>query len=174
METNATTVSTTSVGLRYGLLTGLISILLSFGLFAAHMENSQLRNVSFLVLAGGILMAMRHYKESNHGFMSFGEGLGIGAMVSFVVGMLSAIFSYLYMNIIDPEVIGRMMEKTRSDMEARGGLSDEQIDQGMAMAGKFMNGPIMMIWVLLLTVLVGVVFALVIAAFVKHTKPEFE
>ncbi|ALW85643.1 hypothetical protein AUC43_11420 [Hymenobacter sedentarius] len=159
--------------MRYGLLTGLLSIIISFGLFAAHMEQSPLRFVSFLVLVGGMVMAMRYYKENNHGFMNFGEGVGIGTILSAVVGALSAIFSYVYMNIIDPEVVGRMMEKARADMEAKG-LPDEQIDQGMAMAGKFMNGPIMLVGVVLGTVFFGVLLASVVSAFIKHSKPEFE
>jgi hypothetical protein len=174
MEANSTSVSATSVGLRYGLLTGLISVIISFGLFAARMEQSPLRFVSFLVLIGGMVMAMRYYKENNNGFMNFGEGVGIGTLLSAVVGVLSAIFSYLYMNIIDPDVVGRMMEKARTDMEAKGNLSEEQIDQGMAMAGKFMNGPIMMAAVVLGSVLFGLLLALVISAFIKHSRPEFE
>ena len=174
MQTNTTPVTTTAVGLRYGLLTGLVSIIISFGLFATHMEQSPLRYVSFLVLVGGLVMAMRQYKEDNAGFMGFGEGIGIGAVLSGVVGVLSAIFTYAYMNVIDPDVVGRMMDKVRSDMEARGGMSDEQIDQAMSMAGKFMNGPIMVVVVVLTTVLMGVLLSLLIAAFIKHSKPEFE
>lgn len=174
MEKNLASVSPASVGMRYGLLTGLVSIIISFGLFAARMEQSPLRFVSFLVLLGGIVLAMRYYKENNQGFMSFGEGLGIGAMLSAAVGVLSAIFSYVYLNFIDPEVLSRMMDKARTDMEARGGMSDEQIDQGMAMAGKFMNGPIMMVAVVLGSVFFGVLLALVVSAFIKHAKPEFE
>lgn len=174
MEAHSTSVSPTSVGMRYGLLTGLISVILSFGLFAAHLEQSPLRFASFLVLVAGIVLAMRHYKENNHGFMRFGEGVGIGVVLSAVVGALSAIFTYVYMNIIDPEVVGRMMEKARADMEARGGLSDEQIDQGMALAGKFMNGPIMMVGVMLGTLFFGLLLSLLVSAFIKHSKPEFE
>jgi hypothetical protein len=174
METNATPVTTTSVGLRYGLLTGLISIIISFGLFAAHMEQSPLRFISFAVLVGGLVMAMRHFKENNHGFMSFGEGVGVGAVLSAVVGVLSAIFTYVYMNFIDTDVVTRMMDKARSDMEARGGLTDEQIDQGMAMAGKFMNGPIMMAIVVVSSLLMGLLLSLVVSAIIKNSKPEFE
>lgn len=174
METNTTPVTTTSVSLRYGLLTGLISIIISFGLFAAQMEQSPLRYVGYVVLIGGMVLAMQQFKASNHGFMSFGQGVGIGTLLSVVVGALSAVFSYVYMNIIDPDVVGRMMEKARADMEARGNMSDEQIDQGMAIAGKFMNGPIMMAVVLVLTILTGLVFSLAISAFIKHSKPEFE
>ena len=174
METTSASVSPTSVGMRYGLLTGLVSIIISFGLFATHMEQSPLRFVSFLVLLGGMVLAMRYYKENNQGFMSFGEGVGIGAVLSAAVGVLSAIFSYVYMNFVDPEVVSRLMDKARADMEARGGLSDEQIDQAMSMSGKFMNGPIMMIAVVLGSVFFGVLLALIVSAFVKHAKPQFE
>ena len=174
METNATSVTPTSIGLRYGLLTGLISVIISFALFATHMEQSPLRYVSFVVLVGGMVLAMRYFKESNQGFMSFGQGVGIGTVISAVGGVLSAIFTYIYMNIIDPEVVGRMMEKARADMEARGGMTDEQIDQGMAMAGKFMNGPIMIVGVVLGSLFFGVLLAMLVSAFMKHAKPEFE
>jgi hypothetical protein len=174
METNATSVTPTSVGLRYGLLTGLITVIISFALFAIQMEQSPLRYVSFVVPVGGMVMAMRYFKESNQGFMSFGQGVGIGTVISAVGGVLSAIFTYVYMNIIDPEVMGRMMEKARADMEARGGMTDEQIDQGMAMAGKFMNGPIMIIGVVLGSLFFGVLLGLLVSAFMKHAKPEFE
>lgn len=174
METNSTSVTTTAVGMRYGLLTGLVSIIISFGIFAAQIEDSPIKYISYLVLIGGLVMAMRYYKASNLGFMSYGEGLGIGMMVSAVVGVLSAIFTYVYMNIIDPDAVARMTEKVRAGMEEGGKLTDDQIDQSMAMAGKFMNGPFMVVAVVISSVLVGLVFSLVISAFIKHTKPEFE
>ena len=174
MEANSTPVTTTSVGMRYGLLTGLISIFLSFGLFALNMEQSPLRFASFVVLVGGMVMAMRYFKEANGGFMSMGQGVGIGTILSAVVGALTGIFTYFYMNVIDPDVVGRMMDKARADMEAKGNLSDEQIDQGLAIAGKFMNGPLMVAGALLGTLFFGLLIALVISAFLKHSKPEFE
>ena len=174
METNTTPVTTTSVGLRYGLLTGLVSIIISFGLFVAHQESSPLRYASFAVLIAGLVLAMQNFKQNNQGFMSFGQGVGIGAVLSAVVGVLSGIFSYVYMSFIDPEVVGRMTEKIRADMEARGGMTDEQIDQAMAMSAKFMNGPFTLVAALLGTVLIGVILAMIISAFIKNAQPEFE
>ena len=174
METNTTPVSTTSVGLRYGLLTGLVSIIISFGLFASHQEISPLRYATFAVLIAGLVLAMNSFKQSNQGFMSFGQGVGIGAALSAVVGLLSGIFSYVYMNLIDPEVVGRMTEKIRADMEAKGGMSDEQIDRAMAMSSKMMNGPFMLVAALLGSILIGVILAMVVSAFIKHAQPEFE
>lgn len=174
METNTTPISTTSVGLRYGLLTGLVSIIISFGLFVSHQEAGPLRFVTFAVLIAGMVLGMIFFKQNNQGFMSFGQGVGVGTVLSAVVGLLSGIFSYVYMNIIDPNVVIRMTEKIRADMEARGGMSDEQIDQAMAISGKMMNGPIMLVTALLGTILVGVILAMIISAFIKHAQPEFE
>ena len=174
MEINTTPVSTTSVGLRYGLLTGLVSIIISFGLFATNQETSPLRYATFAVLIGGMVLAMISFKQNNQGFMSFGQGVGIGTVLSAVVGVLSGIFSYVYMNFIDTGVVGRMTEKIRADMEARGGMSDEQIDSAMALSGKMMNGPFMLAAALLSTVLIGVILAMIISAFIKHAQPEFE
>lgn len=175
METSTQTPpSTSAVGIRYGLLTGLVSILISFGLFATNSEQSPLRFLSTLVLVGGMVVAMRYYKENHGGFMSFGEGLGIGTILAAVVGLLSAAFTYIYMSLIDPNVVERMMDKARADMEARGGMSDEQIDQGMAMAGKFMSVPALTAIVLIGSILMGFLLSLVIAAIIKRSRSEFE
>lgn len=174
METNATPVTTSSVGLRYGLLTGLVTVLLSFGLNVMHQESSPARYLSFAVLVGGLVLAMNYFKQHNQGFMSYGQGIGIGAVLSAVVGAISGIFAYVYMNFIDTDMLSRITEKMRADMEARGGLSDEQIDQAVAMSGKFMNGPVMVGAALLGTLLIGVLLSLVISAIIKNAQPEFE
>ncbi|GAB3741418.1 hypothetical protein GCM10027594_21140 [Hymenobacter agri] len=174
METNTTSVTTSSVGLRYGILTALVSIIFSFGLNVMHQESSPARYLSFAILIAGIVLAMNHFKQQNQGFMSFGQGVGIGAVVSAVVGLLSGIFAYIYMTFIDTDMLVRITDKIRTDMEARGGMSDEQIDQAVAMSSKFMNGPFMIGAALLGTVLMGVLLSLVISAFIKNAQPEFE
>lgn len=174
METNTTPVTTTPVALRYGMLTGLVSILFSFGLNIMHQESSPARYISFAILIGGIVFAMNAFKQQNQGFMSYGQGLGIGTVLSAVVGLMSGIFTYVYMTFIDTEIMGRITEKMRTDMEARGGMTDEQIDQAIAMSGKFMNGPFMLVFALLGSILIGVLLSLVISAFIKNAQPEFE
>lgn len=169
-----TPVSTTPVGLRYGLLAGLVSVLFSFGLNVMHMESSPARYITFVILIGGIVLAMNSFKQQNRGFMSFGQGIGIGTVVSAVVGLVSGIFAYVYMTFMDTDMLARITDKMRTDMEARGGMSDEQIDQAVAMSAKFMNGPFMVGAALLGTILLGVLLSLVIAAFIKKAQPEFE
>ena len=60
-------VTTASVGLRYGLLTGLASTIVSFALNAMQLEQSPAKWLSFIVLVGGVVVAQRFYKETTPG-----------------------------------------------------------------------------------------------------------
>jgi hypothetical protein len=175
MQTATPSVSTTAVGGRYGLLTGLVSVIVSFGIYALELEQSSaVRFLTTVVLIGGIILAMRNFKLQNAGFMGYGQGLSVGMVVSGIVGTLSGVFVYVYTALIDPSVMTRMMDKARADMEAKGTMSDAQIDQAMAFSAKFTTGPMMFIFSILITLLVGLLISLIAAAFVKNPKPEFE
>jgi FtsH-binding integral membrane protein len=175
MQTATSPASPTAVGMRFGLLTGLISVIISFGTYALELEqNSAVRFLSIALLIGGIAMAMRSFKEQNAGFMSYGQGLSVGLLVSAFVGVLSGLFIYVYTTLIDPGVITRIMEKGRADLEAKGTMSDAQIDQAMAWSAKFTTGPFMLLFSILFTLILGLIISLIAAAFVKNPKPEFE
>lgn len=175
MQTATAAAAPTTVGVRYGLLTGLISVLLSFGTYALELDqNSAVRFLSMALLIGGIAMAMRSFKEQNAGFMSYGQGLSVGMLVSAFVGVLGGLFIYVYTTLIDPAVITRIMEKGRADLEAKGTMSDAQIDQAMAWSAKFTTGPAMLIFSILFTLILGLIISLIAAAFIKNPKPEFE
>ena len=175
MQTVTPSVSTAAVGGRYGLLTGLVSIIISFAVYALQLEqNVIVRFLSIAVLVVGIILAMRDFKRQNAGFMGYGQGMGVGMTVSGVVGLMSAAFVYIYTTFVDPEVMTRIMDKARADMEAKGSMSDAQIDQAMAMSAKFMTGPFMLIFTIVGSLIMGLIISLIAAAFVKNPQPEFE
>ena len=174
METTAIPVSSTSVGLRYGLLAGLMSVILSFILFVTHADQSPARWLGLVILIGAMVLAHKTYKQANGGFMNYSEGLGIGAFMSGISGIISTAFSVLYMKFIDPGYMSQMAETARANMEAKGGMTDEQIDQGVAMMQKFSTTGWMVLFGVVGSVLGGLLIALIVSAFTKHSKPEFE
>lgn len=173
-NTSTPNVTTTSAGVRYGLLTGIASVILSLVLYATNLEQSPVRWISMFVLAGGIVLAHKFFKQHNNGFMSYGQGLGIGAIIGVVSGLLSGIYMFVYTQFINPDFLTISLNKARADMEARGNLSDEQIEQGLQMSSKFMDGPFLYIGAILGTLFFAFLLALIIAAFTKHKRPEFE
>lgn len=175
METTTNEIVTpASVGVRFGLLTGLVSIIASFGINATHLESSPARYLTTGVLVVGIILAQRDFKQRNAGFMSYGQGLGSGTMLSVVVGLLSTAFTYVYANFVDPEMMTRVLDKARTDMEVKGSMSDAQIDQAMAMSSKFTSGPILLVIVIVGSIFTGLIISLITSAFIKNAKPEFE
>ena len=174
MEANSTPVTTTSVAVRFGLLAGLVSIIFSFILFVTQNDQSPIRWLGLAILIGAMVMAHNAYKKANNGFMSYSQGLGIGVIMSGVSGVLGTIFNFLYMKFIDPEYMSRLMETTRTKMEEKGGMSDEQIDQTVVMMQKFSSGGWMVLFGVVGSMLFGLLIALVVSAITKNSKPEFE
>jgi hypothetical protein len=175
MENTSTPVSTTSVAVRYGLLTGVVSVIYAFILLAANLEqNTALSLLSLIILIGGIFLAHKNYKDNNGGFMSYGQGLGIGTLVSLIAGLLGSIFRYVYMSFIDPSAAQRAIDQARAKLEEAGTMSDAQIDQAVQMSQRFSSGPMGVVIGIIMSAIVGFLLSLIIAAITKHNRPEFE
>ena len=172
--TSTAAVTPSAVGARYGILAGLLMIIISFILNIAELEQSPAKWLTSLLLVVAIVLAQKFFKQQNGGFLSYGQGISIGSILSIVAGLLSALYSYVHVNFIDPDFTTRILDKARLDMEAKGNLSDAQIEQGLVWTAKFMNGPLLIVTVLVSTLLLGFLASLLISAITKNPRPEFE
>lgn len=175
METTASTHPTvTATALRYGLLTGLVSIVFSFILITTNqVGNAALGFVPLVIAIAGIVLAQRDFRARNGGFMSYGEGVSIGALLSLVSGLLSTVFSYVY-RFIDPSMLEQVTEQMRTKFEEAGTMSDAQIDQAIAMSQKFSTGPVGFVIGIVGAAVIGTILSLLISAILKNAKPEFD
>lgn len=167
-------VSTARVALKYGVLTAIVIMVYTTVLnVAGQALNKPLTYISFIFLIVGLVLAMKNFREENGGYMSYGDGLGLGSLMSAVMGFLSAMFSMLYTRFIDPTILTQAMDQARMDMEARG-LSDAQIDSAMEVSQKMMSPGILFVMGVFGYVLMGFLLSLIIAAVLRRDKPVFD
>jgi len=173
-ETSTTaTVSTRSVGIRYGLIMGVIGIALFVVFIAADVDiQGPARWLNVLVLAVMIFLAHKYFKDNGDGFMTIGQGTGIGFWMCLVSSSISSVFTYVYVKFIDAGFIQQMMDKTREGMEEKGTMSEEQVDQAMSITSKFMTPEMMLIFGMVFGILFGVLIALVVGLFTQRKNPE--
>ncbi|GAA4428420.1 hypothetical protein GCM10023188_12560 [Pontibacter saemangeumensis] len=166
--------SVASVALKYGAIFGLIGIIYQAIIMIADLgDNRWLSSVAYIILIIGLVVAMKNYKELNFGYMSYGQGLGLGTLLSAVFGFFTGIFTWIYTSFVDTGYMGRIIEKQREQMIEQG-LSDEQIDAGMAMAQNFQGPLTMILGGTVITLIIGFILSLIIAAVMKNSRPEFE
>src|SRR5690606_41875737 len=96
---------------------------------------------------------------TGNGYMSYGQGLGLGMIVAGVGGVISSLFTYGYLKFIDDSMLGEMLNQSRRALEERG-IDDEQIEEAMAMSQKYATPEVSVIWGIFGSLLMGLIFAL--------------
>jgi hypothetical protein len=114
-----------------------IIIVYIFQFTGVNMTTSPLRFVSYIFSIAFLLLAQKEYKDELGGFMTFGQGFMVGFVSSVIVGVLSAIFIYIYFSFLSPQMWEQILASTREQMEAKGNLSTDQIDQAMTITTKY-------------------------------------
>lgn len=162
------------VGFRVGVILALALIIYSMLLQVTGMVTNQaLGLIPYVFYILGIIWAHKTYKESGDGYMSYGQGLGLGMIVAGVAALISSLFSYFYLKFIDDSMLGEILNQSRIALEEQG-MDDEQIEQALAMTQKFTTPEMLMVWGLLGALLTGLIFGLVISAFTKKNNPELQ
>jgi hypothetical protein len=176
MEPNVTTTSTVttrSVGVRYGIIGGLVSIAYFLVLTTAGVDMSQGigRWAGMIITIVIVYLAHKYFKDNGDGFMSFGQGVGIGFWCGLVSAAISSIFTLIYATLIDPSFISTIREKAIADMEAKG-QTQADIDRAMPFVDMFMSPLAITLMGLFFGILITIVVALIIGIFTQKPQPE--
>jgi hypothetical protein len=133
------------------------------------------RYIGFLGMIGLIVcmvMAMKTRRDEEfEGKLTYGQGVGTGTLVALASGVILAIYTYIHMAYIAPEMVDYIKETTRTQMLTQFHGNQAQVDQAMGYATMWIGPVAQSLSVLIGSPLIGVVFALIISIFMK-TKPE--
>ncbi len=167
-------ISISKVGMRYGLIAA--ALLIVYGLVLQFTElytNQALGWVSYLILAVLIYLAHGAFKDGGDGYMSIGQGLGIGMLVSVVAGAISSVFTFAYLKFVDDSMIQRIMDVQIEKMEEQG-LDDATIDQAMKTVEKMMTPPMMLIMGIVAMAFIGFIISLIVSLITKKNNPQLQ
>lgn len=164
--------TTTSVGLKFGLLTaGMLIIYDAILQISGLASISELGFLGLLILLIGMIMGMKTFRKSNSDFMTYKQGIGIGTIIVAIAGIISKIFNYCYINLIDDSNFLATLEKQRVSMEKKG-MDAEMMERTLEMMKKNAYSPMSIVWGALGSIIVGFIISLVVAAVMKKNNPE--
>ena len=155
--------------LMAGLLISLILVVLDLiGGFTHLKYETWWGWIGGCVMFIAIILVCISYANQKNNYVTFGNVFGYGFKVSAVIAVIILVYSYLSVYLIFPETRDIVLDTTRKQMEARGNLSEDQIDQAMEMTKKFFGiGPI---FGGIATLIIGTIGSLLGGAFAKKKQ----
>lgn len=156
------------VAFKYGILTSLGVIILSLVFYIMDMSaNKSIQWLGYVILAAGIVLATTHHRDKNlNGYISYGNALGLGTLISLNVGIISAFYTYIFFAFIDQDLINQLLSQIEQEMY-QDNNSEEQIEVAMRYTKMFMTPTLMSVMVVLMNTFLGFMISLVTSAILK-------
>ncbi len=165
--------SSTQPAMMYGLILGLVLILFSLLMFLIDVDQeSPLMYISYLLMIVVLFLIMVNFRDKQlGGIASYGTMFGVGFKTILFASILTAIFTYVFVTLINPGLIDEILMNAEGKMMENEDLTDEQIEQALGFTESFVANPVAItIWSFALNLIVGAVFSLIISIFVKREE----
>lgn len=165
------------LALRYGAIWGGVSILTTLVGYLSNTDPSlpttgAIKYVYMLIGFGiaiwAIMTAIRIDRDEQlGGYIGLGRCAGIGALTGLVAGVIGAAFLLIYLNFINTGFEAQMKDAMVAQYEAQG-MSEEQIEMAISMAGAFVSPIFLAMTQVLGGAFIGVLIGLVAGLFMKR------
>lgn len=180
---NMNSPNTFPYGLKYGLISGTISLLILFGLYAVNPELIfsawMLQMLGTLVMIMLMAMAVREFKADNAGFASFKQAFQSSFFTYAVASLIAMLGQYVLIYVIDPslqELQMKITEEATIKALEMFGADEDMIEQSLAEIEKQGTpGPGQMALGYVFSLIFGAIIAAIVAAITKsRNRDEFE
>ena len=146
----------------YGLVIGLILVVISFGTHIANLnESPAVQWLGYIPFLLGIIMNARAFSKANNEFVSFGSVWSSCFKASAIVAIITVIGAVLLVTIF-PEIKEEAIEKAITQME-EGNMDEEQMETAIGFTRKSFTA-FMVGGTLIFTLFFGAIFSLIGAA----------
>jgi hypothetical protein len=166
--------STLMLSLGYGVIIALAVIVFNLILFLLNLsQDNPLNYFAYAILLAGIILAQFNYRNKYMGgFITYGNAFKLGLLTSIFLAVIMGIYTFVFLKYIDPGAMEEGMAIAEQKMMDRG-MSDMEIEQGMAIARKFTGVGMATFMAILSNIFLGMVISLLTAIFVKKEDTGF-
>lgn len=171
MESKKTTLASNS--LQFGLLTGIMLVGFSLLLFASGWaENRTLSYISYIFIAIGLTYGTITLRNNVlGGYINFSTAFKSCFLILLYAAIISAVFTYVYVQFIDKTFIEKILVKAEQDMILKG-LESDKIETTMDYTRRLVTPLMMMLMSFLGTLLAGSIIGLIVAGVLKRENPN--
>ncbi|WP_306353891.1 DUF4199 domain-containing protein [Flavobacterium sp. '19STA2R22 D10 B1'] len=174
------TISPSKSALQLGILFGVIMVLefvISYVLHLTPTDNPSAGMIMsilnyFVLPVVFITIGCINYKKNfNGGFISFGQCLKIGVSITVLAALIYSIFYIIFIQIF-PDFLDSSMADVKTVMlKNNPEMTKDQIETAISVTRKFMSPWILAPSTMAIYAFIGLIFSLIVGAFVKNDKP---
>ncbi|MCD9019358.1 DUF4199 domain-containing protein [Parachryseolinea silvisoli] len=169
MENTVAKPSTFSVGLKWGLISTLIHIVvfLALALLGENPFNEIVGYISMLVVTPLIyVLAHKAFKDAGDGFMTYGQGVLIAFFIALAGTILGFVFTYIYLNFVDTNLMDRHLQELTEKLSEKN-TPENQIEMTIQVTRDYF-------WLFYVGggIFVGVLIGLIVTIFTQKKNPE--
>jgi hypothetical protein len=166
--------SVISNGLYYGLITGAAMIVFSLIMFLLDLYLNRAVNwIGYIfLLAGMVWGTLDLRKKYSGGFLTYGKAFSSCFWIGLFAGILSSLYLFVFIQFIHPGFINELLDQSRAAIASSSpDMTEEQIEQAVAISSKFMSPVMMTVWGLVTYAAISAVISLILAIFLKKEDP---
>jgi len=113
------------------------------------------------------------------GYMTYGRGIGVGAIIGTISSIISSLFYFIYVKALNPmynDVYKEYSQLKVIEYYKKMNMSEEQINQALQQSNSLISQDMSFLIQLITGIIVNVLFAIIVAliasAILKRIKPE--
>jgi hypothetical protein len=159
--------------LIWGLIIGFASVIYSVILYMLDQGlNQNLTYAGILISLVLLILGTRSFRDAvRDGVLPFGPAFSFGLLAMIISSLIGIIYGILLWTVIDPDILDRMREMQMEKILEKG-VPEEAIDQVMATTAKFMKPWVMALSGLFMSVFIGAILAIIVAAIFKRDESK--
>ncbi len=169
-----------STTVKWGLITGMVYVISSLVSNMLGLQQGGGGSMGLGMLVNILLFGITFYtlflgvKEVRdtelNGYLNMGQAFRSGMKIAVIAGVIGAVFTFIYMKFIDPDMTDAIMENAEDQWDKMN-VPEEQREMSRKITGIFLNplimAPFMLVWVAFW----GVIKSLIAGSILKKEAP---